>query len=73
MPTAAKLGQLVFPNPSYTSTKICDIKFQAIVTFSWHVTAQIRVKVNNSTAAFVKPFAENIVEATVHFLLEKYF
>ena len=39
--------------------------------FPKHVTAQIRV--NNSTAVFVKSFAENIVEAAVRFLLDKYF
>jgi hypothetical protein len=73
MHTAAKLAQLVCPNPSYISTKVYDNKCQAIVTFSYHVTAQIRIKVNNSTAAFVKPFAENIVEANVHFVVEKIF
>lgn len=57
----------------YMSTKSCDNGCQGIVTFSYHVTAQVRVKVTNSTAVFVKPFAGNIVEANVHFLLEKYF
>jgi len=73
MHTAAMLGELVSPNPSYMSTKVYDNRCQAIVTFSYHVTAQIRVKVNNLTAVFVKPFAENIVQANVHCLLEKYF
>lgn len=73
MHTVAKLGQLVCPNPSYISTKVYDNLCQTIVTFSYHVTAQIRVKVNNSTAAFVKPFAENILGASLDFPLEKYF
>jgi len=72
MHTAAKLGHLVCLNPSYISTKVYN-RCQTMVTFSYHVNAQIRVKVNNSMAAFLKPFSENIVEANVHFLLEKYF
>ena len=38
-----------------------------------HSVEQIKdlIKLNNSTVAFVKTFAENIVEGNVHFLLEK--